>query len=83
MSLSSYMLGWTTNQYYALLFKEKFPDRVHIVRAEDVMSDSHKTLGAILRETWAGSSFNLRSTQLEQRTVAGNLSLGNHSQGHP
>lgn len=47
MSLANYMLGWTTNQYHALLFKQKFPDRMHIVRAEDVMSDSHKTLGAV------------------------------------
>jgi hypothetical protein len=41
------MLGWTLNQYYALLYKEMYPDRMHIVRAEDVMADSHKTLGAL------------------------------------
>jgi hypothetical protein len=47
LSLRHYMLGWTLNQYFALLFKEQFPDRFHIVRAEDVMSDSYNTLGAI------------------------------------
>ncbi len=47
LSLAQYILGWTINQYHALLFKEKFPDRMHIVRAEDVMADSHKTLGNI------------------------------------
>lgn len=47
LSLQHYMLGWTTNQYCALLFKNKFPDRLHIVRAEDVMADSQKTLGAV------------------------------------
>jgi len=47
MSLENYLLGWTLNQYYALLYKEKFPDRVHIVRIEDVMRDSEKTLGAV------------------------------------
>jgi hypothetical protein len=47
LSLRHYMQGWTLNQYYALLFKEQFPDRLHIVRAEDVMADSHKTLGAV------------------------------------
>lgn len=47
MALADYMLGWTLNQYYALLFKEKYPDRMHIVRAEDVMADSYSTLGAI------------------------------------
>lgn len=47
LSLQDYMLGWTLNQYYALLLKEKFPERVHIVRAEDVMSNSFKTLGTV------------------------------------
>jgi hypothetical protein len=47
LSLADYMLGWTLNQYYALLFKEKFPTRLHIVRAEDVMADPLKTLGAV------------------------------------
>ena len=35
------------NQYYALLYREKYPDRVHIVRAEDVMRDPKKTLGEV------------------------------------
>ncbi len=45
LSLKNYMIGWTLNQYHALLYKEQFPDRMHIVRAEDVMADSYKTLG--------------------------------------
>jgi hypothetical protein len=47
MALADYMLGWTLNQYYALLLQQKYPDRVHIVRTEDVMADSYKTLGAV------------------------------------
>ena len=47
LSLPNYLLGWTLNQYYALLYKEKYPGRVHIVRAEDVMRDSKETLGAV------------------------------------
>ncbi|HZL57470.1 MAG TPA: sulfotransferase, partial [Bryobacteraceae bacterium] len=47
MSLENYLLGWTLNQYYALLYKEKYPERMHIVRAEDVMRDSRKTLGEV------------------------------------
>lgn len=47
LSLAHYMLGWTMNQYYALYFREKYPDRVHVVRAEDVMADSHATLSAV------------------------------------
>ncbi len=47
LSLQDYMFGWTVNQYHALLYKELFPDRVHIVRAEDVMGDPPRTLGGI------------------------------------
>lgn len=47
MVLENYLLGWTLNQYYALLFKEQFPGRVHVVRIEDVMRDSKGTLGKI------------------------------------
>jgi hypothetical protein len=47
MSLENYLLGWTLNQYYALLYRDQYPDRVHIVRAEDVMRDPKQTLGAI------------------------------------
>ena len=47
LSLAHYMLGWTMNQYYALYFKERFPERMHIIRAEDVMADPVGTLGAI------------------------------------
>lgn len=47
LSLENYMLGWTLTQYHARVFQAKFPERVHIVRAEDVMGDSQKTLGAV------------------------------------
>jgi hypothetical protein len=47
LPLSTYMLGWTLNQYHALLFREQFPDRMHIVRAEDVMANPYRTLGAV------------------------------------
>ena len=44
MPLAKYMLGWTVNQFHALLFGEKFPKRLHIVRAEDVFADPVRTL---------------------------------------
>jgi hypothetical protein len=47
LSLDKYLLGWTLNQYFALLCKEQFPDRLHIVRTEDVMADSTKALGPV------------------------------------
>jgi hypothetical protein len=47
LPLEKYLLAWTLNQYHALLYRDKFPGRVHIVRAEDVMRDSRATLGAV------------------------------------
>jgi hypothetical protein len=44
LPLATYMLGWTLNQYHALLFQKQFPGRLHIVRAEDVMTDSVSAL---------------------------------------
>ena len=45
--LRHYMLGWTLNQYHALFFQKKFPGRMHIIRAEDVMENPYKTLAAL------------------------------------
>jgi hypothetical protein len=45
LPLAGYLLGWTLNQHYALMFQRQYPDRFHIVRAEDVMNDSVGTLG--------------------------------------
>lgn len=50
LSLHHYMLGWTLNQYHALLYKERYPDRMHIVRTEDVMADAAETLGKLLEK---------------------------------
>ena len=47
LSLKDYMLGWTLNQYHALIFRQQFPGRLHIVRTEDVLADPFKTLGAV------------------------------------
>jgi hypothetical protein len=48
MALADYILAWCITQYYALLSRERHPDRVHIVRAEDVMADSRGALNQIL-----------------------------------
>ena len=44
------MFAWTTCQYFALLNKENFPDRMHIVRLEDVVENALKTLGNLCEE---------------------------------
>jgi len=47
LSLPDYMLGWTLSQYHALFWRERHPDRVDIVRVEDVMADPARTLGRV------------------------------------
>jgi hypothetical protein len=47
LALQDYMLGWTVSQYHALLFQDRFPDRMRIVRAEDVMDDARAALGPV------------------------------------
>jgi hypothetical protein len=47
LSLERYLLAWTLNQYHALLERERFPGRLHIVRAEDVMANPAGTLGPV------------------------------------
>src|SRR5436305_11739875 len=47
LSLQHYMVGWCLNQYFALLYRERFPDRMHVVRTEDVMADPYKALGQV------------------------------------
>lgn len=44
LSLANYMLGWTLNQHFALQVRERYPDRFHLIRIEDVMADSIATL---------------------------------------
>ena len=68
LGIETYLLGWTLNQYYALLYQRLFPGRVHIVRVEDVMADPLNALrpvcaalqldaGESLRTpTWNGGS---------------------------
>lgn len=47
LSLAHYTLAWTLNQYHALLFAQLFPDRMHVIRIEDVLDDPQRTLGAL------------------------------------
>jgi len=60
LSLEHYMLGWTLNQYCALLFREKFPGRMHVIRVEDVLADPHATLGRLCEELGLEASETLR-----------------------
>jgi Sulfotransferase family len=50
LTLEHYLLGWTMCQYYALLWKERMPDRVHVLRFEDVIKDPAGVLGAFCQK---------------------------------
>lgn len=45
LSLEHYMIGWTLCQYYALLWKDREPQRMHVLRFEDIIRDPEKVLG--------------------------------------
>lgn len=50
LPLREYMLRWNLNQQFALTHRAACPERVHIVRIEDVMEDSAGCLGELLSE---------------------------------
>jgi hypothetical protein len=47
LSMHHYMQGWTLNQYHALYYQRKYPDRLHVIRLEDILADPLKTLGEL------------------------------------
>lgn len=47
LSLDDYLLAWTTNQRYALIYKERHPERFHLIRTEDTLRDPMSTLGPV------------------------------------
>lgn len=50
LALRDYILRWNVNQEHALAAKRRFPERMHIVRVEDVMADSVATLATQVLE---------------------------------
>lgn len=50
MSLENYLLAWNMNQFFALQLRDRFPDRFHIVRTEDVMGNPEVTLGTLCED---------------------------------
>lgn len=48
LSLTDYMLRWNLHQHFALTTRAADPERVHVVRIEDVMEDPAGVLGELL-----------------------------------
>ena len=44
LGLEDYLLGWTLTQRYALLVQQKHPERMHILRFEDLVADPTRAL---------------------------------------
>jgi len=47
MSLPAYLLAWTVTQYHALLYRERYPNRVTVLRLEDIVEAPAAELGAL------------------------------------
>ena len=65
LSLENYMLGWMLTPYYALLFREKYLERVQIVRVEDVIGNVLKAVGAICEKLGCCSSDSLKTASFK------------------
>lgn len=56
MSLDDYMLAWSITQRSALLAQARFPERLHVVRIEDVLRDPLAELGQLCIALGVGRS---------------------------
>jgi hypothetical protein len=45
LDLRKYITAWVNNQYHALTFQKLYPNRVFILRLEDILEDPPKVLG--------------------------------------
>lgn len=62
LSLRRFMTAWITTQYHALVFNHLYPNRIHIVRYEDVIRDPQETLGQVCEKLGISSSESLKKT---------------------
>jgi hypothetical protein len=56
LPVDSYMLGWTVTQYRAIVAKRREPERVHIVRFEDLVEGPQKALAEVCAALGVGDS---------------------------
>ncbi|HEX3314786.1 MAG TPA: sulfotransferase [Gemmataceae bacterium] len=61
LSLAHYMTGWCINQQAALTFREMFPERVHLLRYEDIIVDPARILGDFVESLGLSRSETLRT----------------------
>ena len=56
LSLAHYLQGWNTHLQMALTFADKFPDRVHVLRYEDLVADPRGALRTVLARMGVGDA---------------------------
>lgn len=61
LSLRDYVRGWTINQQAALAARERYPDRFHLVRFEDVVVDPVAALAPVCRALGCETDDSLRT----------------------
>jgi hypothetical protein len=61
LSLDHYITAWILTQYYALLFKNKYPEQLSILRYEDMIQKPGKELAEILAKTGLKNSDTLQT----------------------
>jgi hypothetical protein len=69
LSLEHYLFGWTINQYFARLFQAQFPDRLHIVRFEDLVEDPMRALAGVLDKLGVEAADSLRQPTWNGRAM--------------
>jgi hypothetical protein len=63
------MLAWRLNQDHAVLCRQLYPDRFHLVRTEDVLDDPVATLGAVLERLDLEAGETLRAPSWNGNTL--------------
>ena len=56
LPLAHYMTGWCLHQQAALMFSGLYPERVHVLRFEDIVVDPVRVLGGFLAKLGVGAS---------------------------
>ena len=56
LPLTHYITGWLVHQHAALAFAAKFPERIHIIRYEDIVANPAKSLSELLRKVGVSPS---------------------------
>lgn len=69
ISLPDYMRAWAVTQYHALVYRGRYPDRLHIVRVEDVMAAPLETLTPVCESLGLGASEALRQPSWNGRPL--------------